>query len=124
MSRASAPPAARVKVASRLRAILESPLFLALSDPTRASILELLTIHGRSDIANIAANLPQDRSVISRHLALLARAGLVRREKEGRNVFFEIDGTAAITQLEAVVERFRTLIPICCPPTPRRKTPL
>jgi DNA-binding transcriptional ArsR family regulator len=109
--------AARVRIAARLREILDSALFRALSEPARGAILEFLTANGRSDIATIAERFPQDRSVISRHLAVLADAGLVRRQKEGRNVFFEVDGVAAVDELEAILERFRSLVPLCCPST-------
>jgi DNA-binding transcriptional ArsR family regulator len=114
-------PAARAKIASDLRSILACPLFAALCEPARVAILEFLTARGRSDIATIAEQFPQDRSVISRHLAALGAAGLVRREKQGRNVFFEVDGVAAVNQLEAILERFRKLVPLCCPPTPRAR---
>lgn len=108
---------ARVKTAARLRDILRSPLFSALVEPTRVALLEFLTANGRSDIATVAESFPQDRSVISRHLALLSEAGLVRREKEGRSVFFEVDGRAAVAELEGILERFRALVPLCCPPS-------
>jgi len=111
--------AARAKIAKDLRGILDSPLFAALSESARVAILEFLTANGRSDIATIAARFPQDRSVISRHLAALGAAGLVRREKQGRNVFFDVDGVAAVDQLEAILARFRKLVPLCCPPSTR-----
>jgi DNA-binding transcriptional ArsR family regulator len=113
--------AARAKIASDLRSILTGPLFAALCEPARVAILEFLTANGRSDIATIAEQFPQDRSVISRHLAALGAAGLVRREKAGRNVFFEVDGVAAVDQLEAILERFRKLVPLCCPPKSRAR---
>lgn len=112
-------PAARAKIAADLRAILDSALFGALCEPARVAILEFLTANGRSDVATIAEQFPQDRSVISRHLAALRAAGLVRREKQGRNVFFEVDGVAAVSELEAILARFRKLVPLCCPPPTR-----
>ena len=105
----------RERASRELDAIVESRLFRALCEPARIDILKLLTIHGRSDIATIAGSSPQDRSVVSRHLALLRDAGFVRRDKVGRNVFFEMDGPAVVAQLEDVLERFRKLIPLCCP---------
>jgi len=101
--------------ARELDAILESKVFRALCEPVRVEVLRVLTLAGRSDIAAIAARMPQDRSVISRHLAQLHHAGFVRREKVGRNVFFEMDGPAVVEQLEDIVARFRALVPVCCP---------
>jgi DNA-binding transcriptional ArsR family regulator len=108
--------AKRRRLAARdLDRILDSNIFTALCEPARIEILKLLTVRGRSDIATIAAHVPQDRSVVSRHLACLSAAGIVRREKVGRNVFYEVDGPAAVAQLEEVLARFRALVPLCCP---------
>ena len=123
----SRPPAptlrSRQRAAGELDAIVESRLFRALCEPARIDILKLLTINGRSDIGTIAGRSPQDRSVVSRHLAQLREAGFVRREKVGRNVFFEMDGPAVVAQLEDVLERFRKLIPLCCPGDASRAVP-
>ena len=108
-------PDSRRKAAREFDAILEAKVFRALCEPVRIEILKRLTVQGRSDIAAIAAQVPQDRSVVSRHLAQLHQAGIVRREKVGRNVFFEMDGPATVAQLEHVLERFRAVIPLCCP---------
>lgn len=112
-SRSASTP--RRKAARELDGILESKIFLALCEPARVEILRVLTLWGRSDVATIAARVPQHRSVISRHLAQLHEARFLRREKVGRNVFFEMDGPAVVAQLEDVVTRFRALVPVCCP---------
>lgn len=106
----------RERAAKGLREILNGRLFGALCEPVRVSLVEFLTINGRSDIATIATAFPQDRSVISRHLASLHAAGVVRREKVGRQVFFEVDGTAVVARLEEILARFRRIVPLCCPP--------
>ena len=105
----------RRQAAKELDGILESKVFRALCEPVRIEILKLLTVRGRSDIGTIAAHVPQDRSVVSRHLGQLYAAGIIRREKVGRYVFFEMDGPAVVAQLEDVLERFRALVPVCCP---------
>ena len=64
----------------------------------------------------MAKQLPQDSSVISRHFAVLYDADVVRRTKEGRHVFFEIDGPAIENRMEKVLEQFRNIVPLCCPP--------
>lgn len=105
----------RRKAARDLDGILESKVFRALCEPARIEILKLLTVEGRLDGGAVAARVPQDRSVVSRHLAQLHAAGCVRREKLGRNVFFEVDGPAIVAQLDAIVARFRALVSLCCP---------
>lgn len=106
----------RERAARELREILDGSLLGALCEPVRVSLIEFLTVNGRSDIATIAAAFPQDRSVISRHLSSLHAAGVVRREKVGRQVFFEVDGPAVVARLEEILARFRRIVPLCCPP--------
>ena len=105
----------RERAAHELAAIVDSQLFRALCEPVRIEIVKLLTAQGRSDVQTIAAQVPQDRSVVSRHLAVLHRADVVRREKVGRQVFFELDGVNIVTRMERMIERFRSIIPLCCP---------
>jgi DNA-binding transcriptional ArsR family regulator len=107
---------ARLTAARGLAEVVDSKLFRALCEPARIDILRQLTILGRVDIGTLADRLPQDRSVISRHLAVLRDAGIVRREKRGRSVYFEVDGPAVVAQLEAALARFRAIVPLCCPP--------
>jgi DNA-binding transcriptional ArsR family regulator len=95
--------------------MMDSKLFRALCEPARVDVLRQLTLLGEVDINTLADRLPQDRSVISRHLGVLRDAGIVRREKRGRSVYFEIDGPAVVAQLQAALECFRALVPLCCP---------
>lgn len=113
----------RDRAARELDAIVAAPIFRALCEPARIEILKVLTRRGRSDVGTIAGDLPQDQSVVSRHLAVLRRAGLVRREKVGRRALFEMDGPAAVRALEDVLERFRGVMPLCCPgPAPEGRS--
>jgi DNA-binding transcriptional ArsR family regulator len=117
VNRASASaPRGRARAARGLREIFDENLFRALCEPVRVALVEFLTVRGRSDIATVAAAFPQDRSVISRHLASLCEAGVVRREKVGRHVFFAVDGPGMLRRLEEILERFRRIVSICCPP--------
>jgi DNA-binding transcriptional ArsR family regulator len=107
----------RERAARELVAIVDSQLFRALCEPVRLELVKMLTACGRSDVQTIAAQVPQDQSVVSRHLAVLHRAGVVRREKVGRRVFFELDGISIVTRMEQMLEQFRSIIPLCCPAT-------
>lgn len=106
---------ARARAARELTSIFDSKLFKALCEPVRVEIMRFLTVEGRSDVCTIAAHVPQDASVVSRHLAVLHGAGILRRCKEGRHVFFEVDGPAVVGRLEDIVARFRKIVPLCCP---------
>ncbi|MFK4811034.1 ArsR/SmtB family transcription factor [Devosia sp. ZW T5_3] len=59
------------------------PIFIALADPTRCRIIELLQV-GPSPVHRLAAEFDISRPAISRHLRVLREAGLIREEKSGR----------------------------------------
>ncbi len=76
-------------------------LFRALGDPTRARLVELLAERCRAcSVSELAGCLDVDLSVVSRHLALLRAAGVLRATKTGRTVLYEI-------QFDAVAETLR-----------------
>ena len=93
----------------------DSKFFKTLSEPVRFEILKFMMTNGRSDIGTIAHHMPQDRSVISRHLSLMHEVGILNCEKENRHVFYEINGQAFLEKLENIAEQIRKSIPECCP---------
>lgn len=95
---------------------LDGAFFKALAEPARVAILRVLITEGSADVGSIAAQVPQDRSVVARHLQVLERAGLLRARQEGRHTFYEVDGDGVLAQLESLVTLFRTLQVVCCPP--------
>jgi DNA-binding transcriptional ArsR family regulator len=101
-----------------LAAILDSRFFKALSEPVRIQIIKFLILNGRSDIATIAAAMPQDRSVISRHLQFMQTTGILTSEKITRHVFYEINGRAIYDKLAAILATIQACIPVCCPEEP------
>jgi DNA-binding transcriptional ArsR family regulator len=62
---------------------------IALADPTRRRIL-LALLAGPAYPADLADSLLLGRSNISNHLACLRGCGLVRAEREGRQVRYEL----------------------------------
>ncbi len=109
-------PSQTPKVLDDLVKAIDSKMFKALTDPTRTQILKFLMLNGRCDISTIAANLPQDRSVISRHLNMMSEAGLLVAEKETRHRFYTINCETFLAEFEGVVENLKTCICECCPP--------
>ena len=93
---------------------LDSKLFRALIDPTRVQILKYLLLQGRADISTIAEHLPQDRSVISRHLNLMAEAGLLVAEKQTRHRFYRLNCEIFLRQFETIAENIRGCMKECC----------
>lgn len=63
--------------------------FQALADPTRLKILQRLKA-GEQTVQQLVADLPWTQPNISRHLAILHRAGLVRKNKVGSYVRYSI----------------------------------
>ena len=103
------------KVVDDLVKVLDSKVIKALTEPARAQILKFLILNGRSDISTIAEALPQDRSVISRHLNMLAEAGIVIAEKETRHMYYTINGAAFLNEFEVIVDNIRKCMAECCP---------
>jgi DNA-binding transcriptional ArsR family regulator len=58
--------------------------FVALADPTRRLLFEQLCEEGSGTATGFAARLPMTRQAVTKHLAILAEAGLVTVHEEGR----------------------------------------
>lgn len=66
--------------------------FIAVADPTRRALLDLLS-RGDAPVAELAAAFPISRPAISRHLRVLRDAGLVRERRggtDGRQRIYQI----------------------------------
>lgn len=61
-------------------------LFKALSDPTRRAIFEQLCRQGEQSVHVLTGAAGISQPAVSKHLAILKRAGLVRDRQEGREV--------------------------------------
>jgi DNA-binding transcriptional ArsR family regulator len=64
--------------------------FKALSDPTRAQLVYLLT-QGEYSVNELSEYVPVSASAVSHHLAKLRALGLVRTNREGNQVIYSID---------------------------------
>ena len=62
----------------------------ALADPTRIQIIEYLMGHDGCCICHLLKNIKKDHSVVSRHIDILKRAGLVKTQRDGRYLFCTI----------------------------------
>lgn len=103
------------EIAEELVTILDSKFFKTLSEPVRVQILKFLLLNGRSDIGTIADQMPQDRSVISRHLNLMYEAGIVTCEKESRFMYYDVSAEEFLDKVEGIAGTLRTCISVCCP---------
>ena len=64
----------------------------ALSDPIRREILNLLK-RGRLSAGEITEHFEVTGAAISRHLAVLREADLIRDTREGKYIFYELNAS-------------------------------
>ncbi|WP_055590346.1 ArsR/SmtB family transcription factor [Streptacidiphilus griseoplanus] len=72
--------------------------YAALADPTRREILRQLRLT-EARVTDIARPLPMSLNAVSKHISVLERAGLVRREIRGRDHFLTAQ-PAALAEAE------------------------
>jgi DNA-binding transcriptional ArsR family regulator len=65
-------------------------VFGALADPTRRTLLAALAQHPAATATELAAELPITRQAVLKHLTALADAGLLGRERAGREVRYSV----------------------------------
>ena len=93
----------RVKRASKLTAPLNTaPIFAALGDETRLRLIAALCVGGAMSIAQLTAGTEYTRQGITKHLDVLAAAGLVRDAKIGRERLWEFDPTQLLKALQSL----------------------
>ncbi len=65
-------------------------VFGALADPTRRALLEEIAAQPATTATELAAGLPISRQAVVKHLSALSDAGLVKRERAGRDVRYSV----------------------------------
>ncbi|MBN2629418.1 MAG: winged helix-turn-helix transcriptional regulator [Rhodobacteraceae bacterium] len=70
-----------------------STTFSALADPTRRAILSML-LEDDMAVTDVAEPFKMSLAAISKHLAVLADAGLISREKRGRVIWCKLEPDA------------------------------
>jgi len=63
-------------------------LFRTLADPTRRAIFERLCREGEQTVGTLTARAGVSQPAVSKHLAVLKAAGLVRDRHEGRQTHY------------------------------------
>jgi len=63
-------------------------LFRTLSDPTRRAIFERLCRQGEQTVSALTAQAGVSQPAVSKHLAVLKQAGLVRDRHQGRQTHY------------------------------------
>jgi DNA-binding transcriptional ArsR family regulator len=65
-------------------------VFAALADPTRREVVRTLSERPDLTASHLAGQLPMTRQAVTKHLAALDRAGLVRGRREGREMRYTL----------------------------------
>jgi DNA-binding transcriptional ArsR family regulator len=79
-----------VTVAGRGAVEAVDSVLVALADPTRRHLLDLLAAEGEATATMLAERLPVSRQAVVKHLAVLDAAGLVSGGRVGREVRYAV----------------------------------
>jgi len=91
---------------------LEPETFRALGEPSRVALLMLLAgTSGPRTVGELAAELPIDLSVVSRHLKVLKDVGVVTAERSGKEVRYRL----ACGDLVRMLRNLADALESCCP---------
>lgn len=98
---------------SGLTELLSPRLFKALADPTRLALLvRVAEARGPSTVSAVASGSDVDLSVVSRHLAILRDAGIIRCAKRGKEVLCMLNTEVVVPLLRDLADALES----CCPP--------
>jgi DNA-binding transcriptional ArsR family regulator len=78
-------------------------VFAALGDPTRLKLVALLCAGGAFSITQLTTNTDISRQGVTKHLQVLAQAGVVRDVKQGRERLWQLDA-AQIAEARRTLE--------------------
>ena len=106
----------RDEVLKEFSEVYDARFFKTLGEPARIEILSYLMMNGRSDIGSITESMPQDRSVVSRHLSQMLAVGMLCCEKETRHMYYSINAQVFIEKLELFLTQIKKSISVCCTP--------
>lgn len=87
--------------------ILRRDVFQAIADPTRRSILLLLTTQSMTAGA-IASNFDTARPTVSKHLQILTECELLRQEQLGREIYYHFNPNK-MKEIAEFIEPFRKM---------------
>src|SRR5271170_4461565 len=100
----------RRKTAPRRKPLNDcAPVFAALGDEMRMRLVAALCVGGAMSIAQLTAGTDITRQAITKHLDVLAAAGLVRDMKSGRERLWQFEPTqldAARRSLEVIAQQW------------------
>jgi DNA-binding transcriptional ArsR family regulator len=111
----------RIKKSSKPAPLERSvPIFAALGDETRVKLIAVLCVGGAMSITQLTAGTDMTRQAVTKHLAVLAQAGLVKDAKVGRERLWEFEPNQLdearrslqmiASQWDSALERLRLMV--------------
>jgi DNA-binding transcriptional ArsR family regulator len=70
---------------------VDDRLWSAIGDPSRRRVLDLVIGNERVSASWLADQVPFSRQAVSKHLGVLEGAGLVSRQRQGREVLYQVE---------------------------------
>lgn len=102
-----------------------APVFAALGDETRLRLVTRLCAEGPLSIARLTSETSVTRQAVTRHLGILADAGLVRGSRQGRERRWEVEPERLVEarqhlaiiseQWDATLDRLRRFVELEAP---------
>ena len=86
---------------------LRRDVFQAIADPTRRSILLLLTMQSMT-AGVIASKFDTARPTVSKHLQILAECELLKKEQQGREIYYHLNPDK-MKEIAEFIEPFRKM---------------
>lgn len=117
-ARPPATPALAACCQGPLDTLLDPELFKALADPTRLALIACIAKCARPcSVSEVAQCCAVDMSVVSRHLAQLARAGILEAAKDGRVMRYSV----RYVELCVTLRSLAAALEECCPDSDNMK---
>lgn len=82
-------------------------IFQAIADPTRRAIIVLIAAQAMTPNA-IADHFDTTRQAISKHLRILTECELIKQEKQGREIYYQLE-VNKMKEIDKWLEQFRKI---------------
>ena len=82
-------------------------VFQAIADPTRRAIITLIALQAMTPNA-IAEHFDSSRQAVSKHLRILTECELVKRELQGREIYYHLE-IKKMKEIDKWLEQFRKI---------------
>lgn len=79
-------------------------LIKALGDETRIDILRWLRKEKELNVAQVCERVEKEQSNVSHHLACLRNCGLVSSRREGKNIYYQLNGEERVVKILELID--------------------